>query len=544
MPMTLSPNLLNLALWTGGILLSLAGIAWILRCLFADRARGRRRCPSCWYDFAGLAANSRCPECGCEGLTERHLSRTRRRWPLACLAFIPLIAGYITWTTPRVFEENSATGFFPTTFLVLAAPTLDAKAIADGSNLRGLTFARLNRGEIKRPWRWLWRQRIKLAHTLTGTPYIEVAWDDVKLIYPPPEPVQPVEPQESPFIHIAEMRDDPTLEYFGAGLEALAKFDWILAPDDPGDFSCVIAEYWLATGSAAKIQRARDVRSILQRARADVLRGELPPHRRFDLTDVDASNAVLERLESTFVPAWEGTTTLPQLAEKLSLAAGCPVDLDLEPAALTEYESTLKPAASPAASVRVTLDTLCTDADTPITWTVRDGRIILQRRPAREPRSIWIQPDYVDPSLVIFDVSDLLADESEILGKYVLVSEKQARLTNLITWNIDPDSWITNAGYHTLGVVGNFLAVEADLPTIHLIGLLIDFMRQLESNLGRDRRCVLTWGEMPRDRDSLCGSRATLSGTRSNSQIVAYSLDLILAEAISEADESESPEFA
>lgn len=543
--MSLSPNLLNLALWIGGILMSLAGIAWLLWSLFSDRPRGRRRCPSCWYDFAGLATDSRCPECGRDGLTDRHLARTRRRWGLACFAIIPLIAGYITGATPRVFEENSATGFFPTTFLVLAAPTLDAKAIADGSNLRGLTFARLTRGEIKGPWRWLWRQRVKLAHTLTGTPYIEVAWEDVKSIYPPPEPPPPRVNDPSPiYLDMDEYPDPPTVEDLGGALENLST---TVSPSRPRDLnitSCVIGEHWLASGPSSEIQRARDVLSLLQRARADVLRGEPTPRRRFDLTDVAASNAVLERLESAFVPAWEGTITLPQLAEKLSLAAGCPVDLDLEPAELTEYESTLKPAASPAASVRVTLGTLCTDADAPITWTVRDGRIIIQRRPNPETESTGLPPAFIDLQLAFFDISDLIAPGSQFRGNYKDAEYTSFKLIDNVTASVDPFQWAENGGEFVIQAVGTLLAVEADPPTIHLISLLLDFIRQSESGFGTERQRVLTWGELPRDRQSLCKPESFLSGTRSNPHVVAYNLDLIFGETISAADGSQEAELA
>ena len=275
-----------------------------------------------------------------------------------------------------------------------------------------------------------------------------------------------------------------------------------------------------------------------------MLRGELPPRRRFDITDVGASNAVLERLESTFVPAWEGTITLPQLAEKLSLAAGCPVDLDLEPATLTEYESTLKPAASPAASVRVTLGTLCTLSNAPITWTVRDGRIIIQRRPNPDRESTGLPPAFIDPQLAFFDISDLIAPGSQFRGNYKDAEYTSYAVHDVVVKSTEPYYWIENGGESMILTVGTFLAVEADLPNLHLIGLLLDFIRQSESGFGTDRQRVLTWGELPRDRQSLCGAEATLSGTRSNPQIITYNLDLILGEAINAADGSEEAELA
>lgn len=62
----------------GGAVLLLS-LLLIARSLFADRSRGRRRCPSCWYDMAGVTTLC-CPECGKSARSERHLFRTRRRW--------------------------------------------------------------------------------------------------------------------------------------------------------------------------------------------------------------------------------------------------------------------------------------------------------------------------------------------------------------------------------------------------------------------------------------------------------------------------------
>jgi hypothetical protein len=73
--------------------LALAGLILLALALFAGRARGRRRCPRCWYDMSGshAAFPITCPECGRTIASERELHHTRRRWRLAILAF-PLIA--------------------------------------------------------------------------------------------------------------------------------------------------------------------------------------------------------------------------------------------------------------------------------------------------------------------------------------------------------------------------------------------------------------------------------------------------------------------
>jgi hypothetical protein len=46
--------------------------------LFGDRARGRRRCPHCWYDLSHSPGMT-CPECGHTATKERRFHRTRRR---------------------------------------------------------------------------------------------------------------------------------------------------------------------------------------------------------------------------------------------------------------------------------------------------------------------------------------------------------------------------------------------------------------------------------------------------------------------------------
>lgn len=51
--------LCTLAGWT----LTGAGLLMLLWALFRDRSRGRRRCPRCWYDMAGVPG-LQCPECG------------------------------------------------------------------------------------------------------------------------------------------------------------------------------------------------------------------------------------------------------------------------------------------------------------------------------------------------------------------------------------------------------------------------------------------------------------------------------------------------
>lgn len=60
------------------VLLLLGGVASLLWFVRGDPARGRRRCPRCWYDMAGVASLA-CPECGRTARSERSQRRRRRR---------------------------------------------------------------------------------------------------------------------------------------------------------------------------------------------------------------------------------------------------------------------------------------------------------------------------------------------------------------------------------------------------------------------------------------------------------------------------------
>lgn len=106
--------------WAVGGLLVLVGIWLLHRSLLADRARGRKRCPKCWYDMAG-APTLTCPECGRTARSDRHLLRTRRRHARALAALALAFVGYCTLRTPALLK-GQWTGLIPTSILVLIAP--------------------------------------------------------------------------------------------------------------------------------------------------------------------------------------------------------------------------------------------------------------------------------------------------------------------------------------------------------------------------------------------------------------------------------------
>lgn len=69
--------------------LALAALAIATWALFADRSRGRRRCPKCFHTM-DPAIGLVCPECGRDVRDEQRLFKTRRRWKLAILVVVVL----------------------------------------------------------------------------------------------------------------------------------------------------------------------------------------------------------------------------------------------------------------------------------------------------------------------------------------------------------------------------------------------------------------------------------------------------------------------
>jgi len=124
------------ARWTAviGLLALLAGLVFLAWwALFADRAKGRRRCPRCWYDLAYTPGRT-CPECGHTGRSEKEFSRTRRRWGLAILAMLAgsLVGGFII---DRAKYEGWMS-YLPNTMLVWLLPV--------GGDANGLVISELD----------------------------------------------------------------------------------------------------------------------------------------------------------------------------------------------------------------------------------------------------------------------------------------------------------------------------------------------------------------------------------------------------------------
>ncbi|GJQ30390.1 MAG: hypothetical protein HBSAPP03_22740 [Phycisphaerae bacterium] len=106
--------------------LALAFVGWR-----ADPARGRARCPKCWYDMTGTPT-PRCPECGHLPKSERDWMRTRVSRPVVGLATLVLLGSYTT-LRGRSMLNYGWEGAVPSTALIAAMPWLPERLYFDSS---------------------------------------------------------------------------------------------------------------------------------------------------------------------------------------------------------------------------------------------------------------------------------------------------------------------------------------------------------------------------------------------------------------------------
>lgn len=117
-----------LLMLAGAALVAILGVGAVWWALFADKPRGRRRCPRCWHDLThtpGLI----CGECGYAGRRTADLLRTRRRWRLAAGALL-LITGVTIWTRFSVTQAGWES-LMPTVALVGLAPVMEPTSAMD-----------------------------------------------------------------------------------------------------------------------------------------------------------------------------------------------------------------------------------------------------------------------------------------------------------------------------------------------------------------------------------------------------------------------------
>lgn len=119
---------LPIAWWLAIVLWAMALVALVVmvRGVWGDRAKGRRRCAGCWYDLRDVAtpradAPVVCSECGKRMESEKQLLRTRRRWWVVVVSGLLAIAAGVL---PRVLADGWW-GLVPTRAVVMMMPFMD-----------------------------------------------------------------------------------------------------------------------------------------------------------------------------------------------------------------------------------------------------------------------------------------------------------------------------------------------------------------------------------------------------------------------------------
>lgn len=149
-----------------GIGFSLFGLHIAIMGFRGDRARGRRRCPGCWY-IIDRALGLKCSECGRTARSERDLFRPRRRWRIATLGLVIIALGQACWMERRV-KAGGWIAAVPTEILIIAMPLVPDHWLTDGTPGADEDWSLSGRMSREDGWHtWTWHRPWAL-HRATG----------------------------------------------------------------------------------------------------------------------------------------------------------------------------------------------------------------------------------------------------------------------------------------------------------------------------------------------------------------------------------------
>lgn len=136
------------------------GVMLLTWWIVGDRARGRVRCPKCWYDMSA-AAGLQCPECGKTAKDETKFGKARRpRWMVVMAVALMGSGWYGVLVGPRVAETEEWLATVPTWVLMAGWDVLPEEWI-HSTNGRVVYEARLDQRLSYRDGNWVSSRRVQ-----------------------------------------------------------------------------------------------------------------------------------------------------------------------------------------------------------------------------------------------------------------------------------------------------------------------------------------------------------------------------------------------